>query len=119
MRDVGTAGYEGFDFHDGRLVERYFHDGDHSAPLSKETLPDVMDPILAPTPHPGKEPRLTTVEYAGYKRAPAYMPRAAQVATFVLVVWLATLAITSQRATAVLLGTLATFAVIFLVLDTY
>lgn len=119
MRDVGTAGYEGFDFQDGRLAERYFHEGDHSAPLSEKTLPDVMDPILAAAPHPGKMPPLTPVEYAGYRRAPAYMPRAAQVATLVLVVGLATLAITSQRPTAVLLGALATFAVIFLVLDTY
>lgn len=57
MRDVGTAGFEGFLYVDPRVKEEiYWFDGGHSAPLTPEHLPHLVRHLLADPTDPARSP---------------------------------------------------------------
>lgn len=47
MKDVGTAGFDGFDQAAEEIEEIYYYDGGHSEGLRRENLPRLVDDVLS------------------------------------------------------------------------
>ena len=46
--DIGTGGYDGFNYQDNKVVQYYFHKGGHSAALKDENLKNIAEFIAKP-----------------------------------------------------------------------
>lgn len=46
MRDIGTGGFDGFQFDDERTQEFFYYEGGHSKPLEEGNLDNIIDYIL-------------------------------------------------------------------------
>lgn len=54
MKDIGTGGFDGFQFDDDRTEEVYYYNGSHGEPLAKENQTSVLSFILeGDRTHPG------------------------------------------------------------------
>lgn len=47
MRDLGTAGFHGFDFNDERTLEVFYYDGGHSKALAESNIGNLIDFLVA------------------------------------------------------------------------
>ena len=46
MKDIGTAGFHGFDFNDERTVEVFYYDGGHSKALAESNIDNLVDYLM-------------------------------------------------------------------------